>query len=438
MEVKKNLFNAVKAPLSSEKILRDVTNSASKASKDGKITMALSDLDVMKAAYIKSTTASNVVNTVAGGESACVSHEFPMSTGDVQVQEGYERFMSVFAKLQSAQLNLKQSQQRLQYAEQTRMALKEERGVLNNNKTDLSSEIDNSKEILSKLNQSKMEMTTVLSEKCIKRDQARMAYELQAKDFESQMANDSQDGNSIYARSMKKVDNELADRDKTFVNTMSGLDNEYQQLSALFEGMKAMNSIENIETPDQMIDNNMTGLVELPITVTFTTCLKVIITLVGESLELDNIEIVESDFPASTLQKIISECKEVAPPNDLRHAVFCLTVAPLSASLLSEHGQLLRKRTLVSSVGLNSITFTVPNGIVVKARTHMCYPHVPSGIMIESLSLSTNTNTIQWTSKELNEMAVQINNMCFGNVFALYEYLLRPDVLGGETVTSRV
>jgi predicted nucleic acid-binding Zn-ribbon protein len=383
------------------------------------------------------------VNTVKTGD---------IDNNDIDMNDenrlGYERFMSILEQLQGAQSKLALAKEELSVVEsqgeKNRIVNDKKLGgsTLINNEETIVHELSNSKEILEKLNVNKSEVQTILNEKTLKRDQAKKALELQKTDLESRLTDEAPD--SIRARALKKVDTELAERNKEFDMTMKRMEEEYESLSILFNGMKALNDIKELSAGKEMIINSITGMQELPITIEFQSGLTCTLILVGAGLELDRIDVITgaAHMPPSTIEKIINECKEIAPPNDLRHAVFCLGCTPFSNAILQEHAQELKKKCLVGNVTSNGFTFTIPIGVQVKIKTHMCYPNIPAGVQIESLtSLSEHNRRMSssaFNEKELHAIVINCNSMCFGNVFALYDYITRPDVLGENDNIGKV
>ena len=274
-------------------------------------------------------------------------------------------------------------------------------------------EIEKSQEILHNLREQEGDMDRTLTEKVIKRDEAILALKLQSDDFEKKM----KDSTGV-AQVSKRVEAELAHKEKEFRSKMLIMGEDKVVLDALLDGMQKMNGVENILFPTETKDQT------LPINVEFTSGMKAEVVLGGEDMRLENIRIIPSHaagiptLDEQTLTRLLSECRELAPPNDLRHAMFCLYSAPLAPWKLAEDIAELRKQCIVKSDGPLSVEFTASNGLIAKLKVHDCYPNVPAGVLIESLQ-----GGLKWSQEEVESLRVEANSMCFSTVFFMYDYL---------------
>ena len=274
-------------------------------------------------------------------------------------------------------------------------------------------EIEKSQDILRNLREQEGEVDRSLTEKVIKRDQALLALKLQNDEFAKKMT--ESDG---VAKASKRVETELADKEREFRSKMLTMGEDKTILDALLDGMQRMNGVESIHVPTE------TKGLTLPINVEFTSGLKAEIVLGGEDMRLENIRLLPSDTVGTptleehTLLSLLGECRELAPPNDLRHAMFCMHSAPLAPMKLAEDIAELRKRCLVKSDGPLRVEFTASNGLVAKLKVHDCYPNVPAGVLVESLKGGP-----KWTEAEVESMRVEANSMCFSTVFFMYDHL---------------
>lgn len=274
-------------------------------------------------------------------------------------------------------------------------------------------EIEKSQEILNKLREQEGEVDRALTEKVIKRDQALLALKLQNDEFEKKM----KDSNGV-AKASQRVESQLADKEREFRSKMLTMDEDKTVLEALLDGMQKLNGVENINVPTETKGHT------LPISVEFTSGVKAEIVLGGEDMRLENIRLLRSDTVGTptleehTLLSLLGECRELAPPNDLRHAMFCLYSAPLAPMKLAEDIAELRKRSLVKANGPLKVEFTTSNGLVARLKVHDCYPNVPAGVLVETLQGGP-----KWTEAEVEAMKIEANSMCFSTVFFMYDYL---------------
>lgn len=79
--------------------------------------------------------------------------------------------------------------------------------------------------------------------------------------------------------------------------------------------------------------------------------------------------------------KLLCECAPLAPPHDLRHAIFVITSAMSSLNQLKDHIQLIKRRCLVHYVPeefsiKRKVEITLQNGVTAIVRVHECYPYV--------------------------------------------------------------
>lgn len=274
-------------------------------------------------------------------------------------------------------------------------------------------EIEKSQEILNKLREQEGEVDRNLTEKVIKRDQALLSLKLQNDEFEKKMKE-----STGVAKASQRVETELAEKEREFKSKMLTMGEDKTILEALLDGMQKLNGVENIHVPTEMKGQT------LPINVEFTSGVKAEIVLGGDDMRLENIRLLPSETVSTptleehTLLSLLGECRELAPPNDLRHAMFCLYSAPLAPMKLAEDIAELRKRSLVKSNGPLKVEFTTSNGLVAKLKVHDCYPNVPAGVLVETLQGGP-----KWTEAEVEAMRVEANSMCFSTVFFMYDYL---------------
>mmetsp|Transcript_19999 Transcript_19999/g.28731 ORF Transcript_19999/g.28731 Transcript_19999/m.28731 type:complete len:375 (+) Transcript_19999:56-1180(+) len=143
------------------------------------------------------------------------------------------------------------------------------------------------------------------------------------------------------------------------------------------------------------------------------------------TLELDSCNkliSIQSSNPPEGLDtaRLLCDCAQLDPPQDVRHAAFVLCAHSASLETLKEHVKALRRSCLVrvDNQDCRKMELTFRNGVTAKLRIHECYSHVPNGVHIEGM-----TGVGGWCENELEEARLSINSMCLKTIPAVVEKL---------------
>ena len=396
--------------------LADLTNLAASPSQSGGLEKhAASAIDELKEANTSKAAMKakfNVVELFGKGAKGPITQPIVSTVG-------YTRLLKAMNELNSAYEELEQAEVEEGSAEQEHEDQKNNSNInaLCPSAEAIQIEIEKSQEILGTLQDQKANADRSLSEKVIKRDQAILATKLQKDEFEKKMR---EGGDETIAKASKRVETELAQKEKEFRTKMISMGEDKIVLDALLDGMKKMNGIVDFEVPSEIEGN------EMPITVEFSTGFRAVIRLGGDDMSLQDIEVLTPgagcivSLDATSLHELLAECKELPAPNDLRHAIFCLYSAPLAPSKLAEHMMELRKQCLVNKVGHLSIEFKLENQLTAVMTVHPCYPNVPAGVSVSRLDSYPGS---KWTASEVETLKTEANSMCFSTIFFMYDYL---------------
>ena len=125
--------------------------------------------------------------------------------------------------------------------------------------------------------------------------------------------------------------------------------------------------------------------------------------ILDDNMQLSDIQIIRSKA-AIDIAKLIYDAGRLPKPQDLRYAIMSLGAQQVSEDLFKVHLSDLRRKALVRQTGPFSVTATYSNGITASFVVHNCYPDVPTGVQIESL-----TGVGGWDAAELQIIKDDVN-----------------------------
>jgi len=114
---------------------------------------------------------------------------------------------------------------------------------------------------------------------------------------------------------------------------------------------------------------------------------------------------------------MLSSCVSLPSPDDIKQAIFYLRSSQLSQQEVKKDISELRKKSIVTPKGPHLIDVTFQSGVTATLRTHMCYPHVAGGVIVEHISSSYDT------SLDAESIKIQANTIMCCTLVEMYSVL---------------
>merc|ERR1711991_560123 len=150
------------------------------------------------------------------------------------------------------------------------------------------------------------------------------------------------------------------------------------------------------------------------------TC-EAVLYLEKTSYRLSGIKVVASAAPID-INKLLMRASTFDKPNDLRFALFALDVQQESQDQFEKDLLELKKEVLVKQTSNYSAEITFSNGIIVNFEVDECYPYIPDGVKMMSIS-----GVEGWETDKHDELKAIMNHeeVFHGTVSSFYERLTK-------------
>jgi len=114
---------------------------------------------------------------------------------------------------------------------------------------------------------------------------------------------------------------------------------------------------------------------------------------------------------------ILEESNKLIAPQDLRNAVFCISSIQNSSHCLQMDILTSEKRNPMKLLDLNHVQISFRFGATAVVAVHICYPNIPGGVHIESI---TRHRACKYTEEELRDLVSTVNHQ---SIFTLVELI---------------
>jgi len=313
-------------------------------------------------------------------------------------------------------------------------------------------ELQQSEEMLTRLQDQQSKLDNIVVERRMKRDQAAVSLEMSVEEtINSSTAAVRAIGHKFRAKNSAE--------ENEFAAALKKVQDQRDNAEALLEGLRVLTGIQAVKVPKEMVrvhsnrlsSNNFNSnksvkdQLILPMTVELGD-ITAVLTL-DDNLRLMSIEITKGELEvdgkdfnrdkrssvglfsnsntSDVLARIVEESKGLPVPQDIRYAIFALGSVQNSPQLLRAHISELRKKCIVRSTGLLSAEFTLSAGVTVSVAVHDCYPNVPAGVVADSI-----VGVGGWTMAEVDQVKSAANAQRFTTIMELFDYLLSPEAFG--------
>lgn len=138
------------------------------------------------------------------------------------------------------------------------------------------------------------------------------------------------------------------------------------------------------------------------------------------SFRLCGIKVTSSGAPID-VNKLLIRASKFKAPHDLKFAIFSLGAQQSSQQQFSTDLFDLKKKVLVRQISNYSAQITLPNGILVEFDVDDCYPLIPNGVQLTSITAEG------WNEEKKSILTEKMNNKdAFnGTVVSFYDHLLK-------------
>ena len=318
---------------------------------------------------------------------------------------------------------------------------------------DIQSELNQSEDVLIKLQEQQYKVDENLATIRLKNDQAQVSLELTVDEVTS--------SNSTSLSGKFNMKNSV--EEKEFANAMKKIQDQRDNADALLEGLRVLTGIQSVNVPKEMIRLHSNRLSSstfnaaksvkdehvLPMKVEIGD-LNVVLTL-NDKLRLLSIEVIQGELEldgdgfnqkkrrslvtnthmpvnnstSDVLSQIMEEANVFSAPQDLRYAIFALGCIQKSPVILRAHVSELRKKCIVRSTGPLSAEFTLSAGVTVSLIVHKCYPNAPSGVTTDSI-----VGVGGWTVAEIEVVKKMANSQSISTIMEMFEFLQSSECFG--------
>ena len=279
----------------------------------------------------------------------------------------------------------------------------------------LRAEIARGEELLKKLVEEQQEVESTLAETRRQIEDLNNSDELDAKE------NRAPDSDSQAATAA------LVKIDSTKLNSVQ---KAHKESSALFAGLSTLTGVKEFRVSESAEDGE--GAVE--ITATIGKC-TVAVVLDADDKRVIAIDPKSGDFPVR-LQKLLDDCRMLPSPQDLRYVVFAIAAAQGAREAANRDIAAVKAlRTCLfktlpdapNDTALMRFQLELKGRIVAVVAVHECYPDVPSGVLVHSL---TGPDGTAEEAAALAEVRNATNSLCFRTIPDMYAHLTGPKALG--------
>jgi len=206
----------------------------------------------------------------------------------------------------------------------------------------------------------------------------------------------------------ENIDNENAE----LIEKIEGLDQRAHLLSRLIIALEKITGLQMLDVIEAT--NGLQLYMKVGI-----SC-EAILYLDKASFRLSGIKIVASATPID-VNKLLIRASKFKTPNDLRFALFALDVQQESQDQLVKDLAELKKKVLVRQTSNFSAQITFSNGIIVDFDVDECYPYIPNGVQLASIS-----GVEGWDESKAAEFKSKMNDDTFHKtVSKFYEALIK-------------
>ena len=197
------------------------------------------------------------------------------------------------------------------------------------------------------------------------------------------------------------------------------VDDEIRNYSALLEGLQRFSGVKLVDTK---LDPNGDISMRLKI-----AKVEVMFTL-DSSRQLSNIKLLNAGGKAVDVLLALRTAKTLAPPNDIRQAIFSISAQQQAADVFRRDLSELKKQILVRHISDLAAQLTLRTGVIVDIECDPCYPEVPRGISIKSA-----IGVGGWSADELDAIKDSVNRtQCRTLQDALATLIQKLDEAGGN------
>jgi hypothetical protein len=211
---------------------------------------------------------------------------------------------------------------------------------------------------------------------------------------------------------------------------LNSVQKTHKESSALFAGLSTLTGVKEFRVSESAED----GEGAVAITATIGKC-TVEVVLGAEDKRVSAIELKSGDLPMR-LEKLMDDSRVLPSPQDLRYVVFAIGAAQGARDAAARDIAAVKAlRTCLfkalpdapNDTALMRFQLELKGRIVAVVAVHECYPDVPSGVLVHSL---TGPDGTPEEAAALAEVRNATNALCFRTIPDMYMYLTGPKALG--------